>query len=63
MKAIDPELEEKTVDEFALVDALSKASGTPEPKAVSELWTAPVRHKTTCAVPDMEKTIKTWLGI
>ena len=63
MKAIDPELEEKTVDEFALVDALSKASGTPEPKAVSELRTAPVRHKTTCAVPDMEKTIKTWLGI
>ena len=63
MKAIDPELEKKTADEFELVDALAKASGTSEPKAVLELRTAPVRHKTVCAVSDMEKTIKNWLGI
>ena len=49
--------------EFELVDELVKLSNTPEPEAVKEIRTAPVRHNNVCAVDAMEATVKQWLGI
>lgn len=61
MPAIDKKYE-GTAD-FELIDALGQVSGVKEPKAVSEIRTAPVRHTTVCDVCDMEKTVKQWLNI
>ncbi len=49
--------------ELELIDMLSQVSQREEPPAVIELKNAPIRHKTQCDVSDMEKTVKTWLGI
>lgn len=61
MTAIDSKY--AAFDEFELIDELVKLSNTPEPQAVKEIRTAPVRHDHVCAVEDMEKTVKEWLGI
>lgn len=61
MTAIDSKYAD--MDEFELVDELVKVSKTPEPKAVTEIRTAPVRHRTECDVCDMKQTVKNWLGI
>ena len=50
-------------DEFALIDKLSEISGVKEPAAVTELRTAPVRHKNECDRDQMAGVIKNWLGI
>ena len=50
-------------DDFALADELSGLSGVEVPKAVEEIRTAPVRHKTVCDAADMEQTVKTFLGV
>ncbi len=49
--------------EFELVDQLIKASRVPEPPAVTEIRTAPVRHKTVCDKDEMEAVVLKWLGI
>ncbi len=49
--------------EFELVDQLTEASRVPEPPAVTEIRTAPVRHKTVCAKDEMENVVLKWLGI
>lgn len=51
------------MDEFALIDRLSEISGVKEPAAVTELRTAPVRHKNECDRDQMAGVIKNWLGI
>ena len=51
------------MDEFALIDRLSEISGVKEPAAVTELRTAPVRHKNECDRDQMPVIIKNWLGI
>ncbi len=51
------------IDEFALIDRLSEISGVKEPAAVTELRTAPVRHKNECDRDQMAAVIKNWLGI
>ena len=51
------------MDEFALIDKLSEISGIKEPAAVTELRTAPVRHKNECDRDQMAGVIKNWLGI
>lgn len=61
MTAIDKKYD--ALDEFELVDELVKLSNTPEPEAVKEIRTAPVRHNNVCAVDAMEATVKQWLGI
>lgn len=61
MTAIDEKYAD--MEEFALVDELVRVSKRPEPKAVTEIRTAPVRHTTQCDVCDMEKTVKAWLHI
>lgn len=61
MTAIDSKY--ASYDEFELVDELAEISNTPEPQAVTEIRTAPVRHNHQCEAADMEKTVKDWLGI
>lgn len=61
MPAIDKKYE--GMEDFALLDELGRISGVGEPKAVTEIRTAPVRHTTVCDVCDMEKTVKQWLNI
>lgn len=48
--------------DFELIDELSEISGVEIPKAVEELRTAPVRHKTVCRVTDMKKVVRELLG-
>ena len=61
MTAIDGKYD--AFSEFELVDEMVKLSNTPEPEAVKEIRTAPVRHNNVCAVEAMEATVKQWLGI
>ena len=51
------------MDDFALIDELSKTSGTTIPKAVEEIRTAPVLHDTVCETADMQKTVEEILGL
>lgn len=61
MEAIDAEKYGRLGD-FELVDELSAISGVAVPKAIEEIRTAPVRHKTVCEVQDMKKIVKNFLG-
>ena len=62
MDAIDAEKYGKMSD-FELVDELSAISGVEVPKAIEEIRTAPVRHTTVCDAADMEKTVRSFLGV
>ncbi len=53
----------KGMDDFALIDELSKVSGTEIPKAVEEIRSAPVLHDTVCETEDMQKTVEEILGL
>ena len=59
MPAIDEKY--KGMPDFELIDALRQISGVAEPKAVTELRTAPVRHTTVCDADQMEQTVINWL--
>lgn len=61
MTAIDAKYE--GMDDFALIDELSKTSGTPIPKAVEEIRSAAVLHDTVCETEDMQKTVEKILGL
>ena len=61
MGAIDSKYQ--TMDDFALIDELSKTAGTQVPKAVEELRSAPVFHDTVCETEDMQKTVENILGL
>ncbi|GFH41136.1 threonine synthase [Pseudolactococcus insecticola] len=50
-------------DDFDLVKKLENISGTPLPKAVSELFDATVRHHTVVAAADMEKAVSDYLNL
>lgn len=52
-----------SMGDFELVDELSAISGVAVPKAIEEIRTAPVRHKTVCEAADMKKTVKDFLGV
>lgn len=61
MEAIaGPQAEE---DEFALIDEMSRLSGTPIPQAVEEIRTAPIRHSRECEIADMKAEIKEILSM
>ena len=62
MDAIGAEKYGKMTD-FELVDELSVISGVEVPKAIEEIRTAPVRHTTVCDAADMEKTVRSFLGV
>lgn len=61
MGAIDEKYE--SMEDFALIDELSRISGTKVPWAIEEIRTAPVRHKTVCEKNEMVKVVKENLGI
>ena len=61
MTAIDSKYE--GMDDFALIDELSKTSGVKIPQAVEEIRTAPVLHDTVCETEDMQKTVEKLLSL
>ncbi|HBZ02516.1 MAG TPA: threonine synthase [Lachnospiraceae bacterium] len=61
MTAIDASLDSK--GDFELVDELEKLSAVKVPNAVEEIRTAPVVHDTVCDKEEMEKVVKSFLGI
>ena len=61
MGAIDSKY--KGMDDFALIDELSRISGTAIPEAVKEIRSAPVLHNTVCETKDMQKEVEKILGI
>lgn len=60
MKAIDRKYD--SMEDFALVDELSKLSNTSVPKAIEEIRTAPVLHDTICEKDEMKEVVKKFLG-
>ncbi|MCR5355738.1 MAG: threonine synthase [Lachnospiraceae bacterium] len=50
-----------SMEDFELVDELSKVSGVEVPKAVEEIRNAEVRHKTICAVDEMPQVVRNFL--
>jgi len=61
MNAIDEKYD--TMDDFALVDELSRIGKVAVPQAIEEIRKAEVRHKTVCEVEEMPAVVKQFLGI
>lgn len=62
MSAID----EKTygaMEDFELIDELSKVSKVAVPNAIEEIRNAQVRHTTVCEAVEMKKVVKQFLGM
>ncbi len=49
--------------DMELTDDLHAITGVTIPPAIEEIRQAPVRHKTTCAVDEMESVVRDFLGI
>ncbi len=62
MKAIDAD-KYSSIDDFNLIDELSKVSGTNVPRAVLDIKNAPVLHDTVCEVDEMKDEVVKFLGI
>ncbi len=60
--AIAPE-EVPGKDDFELIDLLGRLSGTPEPAAITDIRTAPVRHRMVADVSEMPEAVRRCLGI
>ena len=61
MDAIDEKYD--ALGDFELADELSRISGTAVPKAIEDIRTAPVLHKTVCDAADMKQSVMDFLGI
>lgn len=61
MDAINPKYD--TMEEFELIDKLSKIGNVKIPNAIEEIRNAPVRHKATCEVDEMPRVVKEFLGM
>ncbi len=61
MKSIDDKYE--NLEDFELVDELSKIGNVKIPNAIEEIRNAQIRHDTVCEVDDMTKTVKEFLGL
>ena len=61
MDAIDPKYD--AMEEFELIDELSKIGNVKIPNAIEEIRNAPVRHKATCEVDEMPKVVKEFLNV
>ena len=61
MNAIDEKYE--AMEDFALVDELSKLANVKVPNAIEEIRTAPVLHKKECEVNEMPAVVKEFLGV
>jgi threonine synthase len=62
MEAID-EKKYAGMDDFALIDELSRISGTAVPRAIEEIRNAPVLHDKVIEKDQMEAAVKEFLGI
>lgn len=51
------------LDDFSLVDELSKISGVPVPAAVEEIRNAPILHDVQCDASEMKATVERLLNI
>ena len=61
MNAIDEKYD--TMDDFALVDELSKIGNVAVPQAIEEIRNAEIRHNTVCEVDEMPVVVKKFLNI
>jgi len=61
MEAIDPKY--SSMDDFTLVDELSKIGNVTVPNAIEEIRTAEIIHNTVCEVSQMEEVSKKFLGM
>ena len=61
MSAIDAKYD--AMDDFALIDELSKIGNVSIPRAIEEIRTAPVLHDTQCEVDEMKQVVKNFLGM
>lgn len=61
MKAIDPKYD--GVDDFELVDELSRISGVKVPGAIGEIREAPILHTHVCEKTEMKQAVTDFLGI
>lgn len=61
MEAIDSKY--SGMDDFDLIDELSRISGTTVPRAIEEIRNAPVLHDKVIEKDEMEKAVKEFLGI
>lgn len=61
MTAIDEKYD--AMDDFALVDELSRISNVQVPGAIEEIRTAPVLHDIQCDKDEMKKAVEQFLGL
>ena len=61
MNAIDPKYD--AMEDFELVDELSKIGNVAVPNAIEEIRTAPVLHDNVCDKTEMKAVVKQFLGI
>ena len=61
MSAVDDKYAD--VDEFELIDELSRISGTVIPKAIEEIRNADIRHTRECDADAMKETVKEILRV
>ena len=61
MNAIDEKYQ--AMEDFALVDELSKLANVKVPNAIEEIRTAPVLHTKECEVNEMPMVVKEFLGV
>ena len=61
MSAIDEKY--ASVDEFELIDELSRISGTEIPGAIKEIRSAQIRHNRECDADKMKDMVKGILGV
>lgn len=61
MKAIDDKY--SAMEDFALIDELTKISGVKIPNAIEEIKSAPIRHKGVCEISEMKNMISSFLNI
>ena len=59
--SICPDLSDQS--DFALIKELNRISGTAVPKAIEDIFDAPILHNTVIDVPDMADEVASWLGI
>lgn len=61
MEAIDSKY--SSMDDFELVDELSKIANVKVPQAIEDIRTAPVLHDKQCEVDEMKTVVREFLGI
>lgn len=61
MEAIDEKY--AGMEDFALVDELSRIAGVSVPNAIEEIRTAEIVHHKVCEVQEMKRTVRDFLGI